>query len=60
VVLPDHSLSRGRRSELDVIAAAHVAVDSGQRSHPTNRMDNRFVFATPTMAFNGDNDEIRF
>ena len=51
VVLPDHSLPRGRRSELDVIAAAHVAVDSGQRSHPTNRMDNRFVFATPTTAF---------
>jgi hypothetical protein len=53
-------LPRGHRSELDAIAAAHVPVDSAQRSHPTNRMDNRFVFATPTMAFNGDNDEIRF
>ena len=47
VVLPDHSLSRGHRSELDAIAAARVAVDSGQRSHPTNRMGNRFAFATP-------------
>jgi two-component sensor histidine kinase len=59
VVLPDHSLPRGRRSELDAIAAARVAVDSGQRSHPTNRMENRFVFKTPTMAFNEGNDEIR-
>ena len=59
VVLPDHSLPRGHRSELDAIAAAHVAVDSGQRSHPTNRMENRFVFKTPTMAFNGGSDEIR-
>jgi two-component sensor histidine kinase len=58
VVLPDHSLPR-RRSELDAIAAAHVPVDSAQKSHPTNRMGNRFAFATPTMAFNGGNDEIR-
>ena len=59
VVLPDHSLPRGHRSELDAITAAHVPVDSAQRSHPTNRMENRFVFKTPTMAFNGGNDEIR-
>ena len=47
VLLPDHSLPRGRRSELDAIAGAHVPVDSAQRSHPTNRMGNRFAFATP-------------
>jgi hypothetical protein len=59
VILPDHSLPRGHRSELDAIAAAHVPMDSAQRSHPTNRMDNRFVFTAPTMAFNGGNNEIR-
>jgi two-component sensor histidine kinase len=59
VVLPDHSLPRGHRSELDAITAAHVPVDSALRSHPTNRMENRFVFATPPMAFNGSNDKIR-
>jgi two-component sensor histidine kinase len=59
VLLPDHSLPRGRRSELDAIAGAHVPLDSAQRSHPTNQMGNRFAFATPTMAFNGGNDEIR-
>ena len=47
VLLPDHLLPRGRRSELDAIAGAHVPVDSAQRSHPTNRMGNRFAFATP-------------
>src|SRR3984893_12150158 len=42
--MPYHSLPRGHRSDLDAITAAHVAVDSALRSHPTNRMENRFVF----------------
>src|ERR1700724_4135068 len=50
VLLPDHSMPRGRRSELDAIAGAHVPMDSAQRSHPTNRAASLHALATAQSA----------
>ena len=50
VVLPDHSLPRGHRSELGAIAAAHVPVDSAQRSHPTHQAASLHALATAQSA----------